>query len=126
MDRGLHVVWPDQSLGDCLRTFKQGRGHMALVRDVSYSDEEDPKYVVRGIITLEDIIEEILGAEIVDETDVFVDVDNHIKVDRRTFDWSRLRLLDSRAVDKTMGADEVNAASAHLLTNHQEVFGLLR
>lgn len=23
--RGLHVVWPDQSLGDCLRTFKQGR-----------------------------------------------------------------------------------------------------
>ncbi|GMH53352.1 hypothetical protein TL16_g01434, partial [Triparma laevis f. inornata] len=29
--RGLHVVWPDQSLGDCLRTFKQGRGHMALV-----------------------------------------------------------------------------------------------
>ena len=121
------MVWPDQSLGDCLRTFKQGRGHMALVRDVSYSDEStDPKYVVRGIITLEDIIEEILGAEIVDETDVFVDVDNHIKVDRRTFDWSRLRLLDSRAVDKTLSADEVNAASAHLLTNHQEVFGLLR
>ncbi|GMI42670.1 hypothetical protein TrCOL_g2899 [Triparma columacea] len=123
--RGLHVVWPDQSLGECLRTFKQGRGHMALVRDVVNEGGMDPRYVVKGIITLEDIIEEILGAEIVDETDVFVDVDNHIKVDRRTFDWARLRLLDSRAVDKTLGADEVKAASAHLLTNHKDVFGKL-
>jgi hypothetical protein len=61
----------------------------------------------------------------VDETDVFVDVDNHIKVDRRTFDWSRLRMLDSRAVDKTLSADEVKAASAHLITNHGDVFSKL-
>ncbi|GMH50474.1 hypothetical protein TrRE_jg10315, partial [Triparma retinervis] len=123
--RGLHVVWPDQSLGECLRTFKQGRGHMALVRDVVNEGGMDPRYVVKGIITLEDIIEEILGADIVDETDVFVDVDNHIKVDRRTFDWARLRLLDSRAVDKTLSGDEVQAACAHLVTNHGCVFGKL-
>ena len=105
--RGLHVVWPDQNLGECLKTFKMGRGHMALVRGVEDSEEGlDPVYKVKGIITLEDIIEEILGAEIVDETDVFIDVDNHVKVDRRTFDWARLRLLDARAVDKTLSAGE--------------------
>jgi metal transporter CNNM len=60
--RGVHVVWPDDKLGDVLRELKLGRSHMALVRDVNKQDDsQDPFYEVRGIITLEDIIEEILG-----------------------------------------------------------------
>ena len=60
--RGVHVVWPDDKLGDVLRELKQGRSHMALVRDVNNKDEtQDPFYEITGIITLEDIIEEILG-----------------------------------------------------------------
>jgi len=122
--RGLHVVWPDQTLGDVLRVFKKGRGHMALVREV-VDDENgtDPYYVVKGILTLEDILEEILGDEIVDETDVFVDVDNHIKVDRTTFDWARLKLLDSKIIEKHLSSDEINAVCAHLRNNHNAVFG---
>jgi metal transporter CNNM len=35
---------------------------MALVRDVNNVDEtQDPYYELKGLITLEDIIEEILG-----------------------------------------------------------------
>ena len=60
--RGVHVVWPDDTLGDVLRELKSGRSHMALVRDVEQSDDnQDPYYEIKGIITLEDIIEEILG-----------------------------------------------------------------
>ncbi|EEC46766.1 predicted protein, partial [Phaeodactylum tricornutum CCAP 1055/1] len=81
--RGVHVVWPDDKLGDVLRELKLGKSHMALVRDVNNNDASvDPFYEIKGIITLEDIVEEILGDEIVDETDAFVDGSHAVKVDR--------------------------------------------
>jgi hypothetical protein len=33
----VQVVWPDQSLGETLKLFKQGKGHIAVVRDVDNS-----------------------------------------------------------------------------------------
>ena len=33
--RGVHKVWPDSKLGDVLKLFKMGRGHLALVQDVN-------------------------------------------------------------------------------------------
>jgi metal transporter CNNM len=75
--RGLHIVWPEDKLGHVLKLLKKGRSHMALVRDVNHGDgTHDPFYEIKGIITLEDIIEIILGDEIIDETDELVEVND--------------------------------------------------
>lgn len=125
--RNLHTVWPDDKLGDVLRDLKQGKSHMALVRDVNNEDStKDPFYEVKGIITLEDIIEEIIGVEIVDETDEFVDGTHSVPVDRgETFKWASLRLLDAKIVDETLSYDETQAVMAHLLRNYEDVVSLL-
>ena len=83
--RGMHVVWVDDNLGDVLKLLKSGRSHMAVVRDVNQGEDgEDPYYEVKGIITLEDILELILGDEIVDETDALVDVNDPESTVRRS------------------------------------------
>jgi metal transporter CNNM len=123
--RGAHVVWADDKLGDVLTFLKKGHCHMAIVRDINKGDGTgDPLYEVKGIITLEDIIEVILGDQIVDETDAWVDVHHTTKVSRDAdFDWAKLRLLDAKIVDQTLSEDEVRAVTAHLSSNFDTIFG---
>lgn len=145
MGRSFHVCWPDDKLGEVLRELKRGRSHMALVRDVNnQSGEGDPYYEIRGIITLEDIIEEIigmcttlccekhliirffLGDEIVDETDQFLDGTHSVKLDRADkFEFARLRLLHSKIVDEALSLDETKAVTAHLVKNYHNVVAIL-
>ncbi|KAJ1572136.1 hypothetical protein NDA15_005615 [Ustilago hordei] len=70
----------DLTLLDCLNYFQQGRSHMILV-----SNHPGESRGALGVVTLEDVIEEMIGEEIVDETDIYVDVHNKIKgiIERR-------------------------------------------
>ena len=53
--------------------FKKGRSHMAFVQRVITENEGDPFYETVGVVTLEDVIEEVIQSEIEDETDVTAD-----------------------------------------------------
>jgi len=123
--RAYHFVWPDEKLGEVLRYLKKGHTHMALVRTTKpnpKSPDLDPIYEIEGIVTLEDIIEEIIGEEILDETDIYLDGEHSQKVKRDAgFNWASLRLLDAKIVDQTLSEEEVKAVAAHLGTNHLEV-----
>ena len=70
----MNEVYSDVALTDMFDEFKSGeKGHMAVVQDVNDEGEEDPFYESVGLITLEDIVEEIIQQEINDETDVIID-----------------------------------------------------
>ena len=60
---------------DMINQFQKGQSHMALV-------VEPTKKVPVGVITLEDVIEEMIQEEIIDETDQYIDIHAKIKVDR--------------------------------------------
>src|SRR3989339_108162 len=61
MIRPAYFVPPDKKICDVLRDFQSGQTHMAFVAD-AFGD-------VKGIVTLEDVLEEIVG-EILDEYDL--------------------------------------------------------
>ncbi|XP_045506050.1 unextended protein-like isoform X1 [Colias croceus] len=69
-----NFVFEDVTLDVMFKQFKDGhKGHMAFVHRINSEGEGDPFYETVGLVTLEDVIEEMIQAEIVDETDVFLD-----------------------------------------------------
>ncbi|KAL4421316.1 hypothetical protein ABPG75_010607 [Micractinium tetrahymenae] len=68
--RELPFLSVDTMLYDVLRVFRYGRSHMACLTRPS---PETGRLEVIGIITIEDVLEELLQQEIVDETDQYVD-----------------------------------------------------
>ncbi|KFV14713.1 Metal transporter CNNM4, partial [Pterocles gutturalis] len=76
----VHVVFHDTKLDAMLEEFKKGKSHLAIVQKVNNEGEGDPFYEVLGLVTLEDVIEEIIKSEILDESDLFTDNRNRKQV----------------------------------------------
>ncbi|XP_075072054.1 metal transporter CNNM1 [Mixophyes fleayi] len=96
--RPLHCVFNDTRLDAVLEEFKKGKSHLAIVQRVNNEGEGDPFYEVMGIVTLEDIIEEIIKSEILDETDLYTDNKKKERIphrERKQHDFSLFKLSDS-------------------------------
>lgn len=65
---------PHTSCLDIINYFQEGKSHMVLVSDYPGQDSG-----ALGVVTLEDVIEELIGEEIIDESDVFIDVHKAIR-----------------------------------------------
>lgn len=81
----FHVRGSDTCMST-LQKFRGGVSHLALVHasdDLLPQDESVEGSPVIGILTMEDVLEELLQEEIVDETDIFVDVARKVRVGGR-------------------------------------------
>lgn len=70
----LPETYPDTSCLNILNYFQEGKSHMVAV-----STRPGAAYGAIGVLTLEDVIEELIGEEIVDESDVYVNVHKAIR-----------------------------------------------
>jgi len=107
---------PEDSLSYMLHEFQTGLSHIAIVREIDNSNAHaDPKPVIRGIITLEDIIEVIIQENIVDEFDNYISMRSQAKTDRK-FDERKLDFFNYRQrVRGVMSCIEATAVYHHLV-----------
>lgn len=118
--RPIIVLPADARLNVVLRQFKSGRGHMAVIAERGANNMT----TVKGIVTLEDILEKILGDEILDESDIVkqvVTVGDMSIINREGLDTARLRLADSTAEGTSLSHEEAKIITSYLL-DHVPIF----
>ncbi|KAF5910144.1 metal transporter CNNM2 [Clarias magur] len=119
----LHFVFNDTKLDAMLEEFKKGKSHLAIVQRVNNEGEGDPFYEVLGIVTLEDVIEEIIKSEILDETDLYTDNKTKKKVTHRERkqDFSAFKPTDNELGVKI--SPQLLLAALRFLATEVEPFG---
>ncbi|KAI0379008.1 DUF21-domain-containing protein [Hypomontagnella monticulosa] len=85
---------PETSCLDIINFFQEGKSHMVLI-----SESPGDDHGALGVVTLEDVIEELIGEEIIDESDVYVDVHKAI---RRSHPAPKARALRKELMAKDL------------------------
>ncbi len=120
-NRAVLLVYHDTPLFDMLNIFKQGGGHLAIVQKVVEEDDADPRLDTLGVATLEDLIEELIGEDIVDETDVYTDNISRKPVRRvRSVDAELLKMFDPLHNEERLTEKEVLVVASYLAHNTHE------
>eukprot|EP00316_Scyphosphaera_apsteinii_P000238 CAMPEP_0119313998 /NCGR_PEP_ID=MMETSP1333-20130426/31204_1 /TAXON_ID=418940 /ORGANISM="Scyphosphaera apsteinii, Strain RCC1455" /LENGTH=591 /DNA_ID=CAMNT_0007319007 /DNA_START=301 /DNA_END=2076 /DNA_ORIENTATION=- len=113
----------DTPVTNLFRNFKRGKSHLAFVQRVNDIDNpEDSFNELSGLVTLEDVLEELIQSEIVDETDVYTDNDTMNPVEQRQEDALRRSawqtLLDPQQLHSTeLKRTEIQAICSFLVAN---------
>ncbi|KAI9776396.1 MAG: hypothetical protein M1839_009592 [Geoglossum umbratile] len=102
---------PETSCLDIVNFFQEGKSHMVLV-----SDYPGENYGALGVVTLEDVIEELIGEEIIDESDVFIDVHKAI---RRIAPAPKARVSKGTIVADLDGKVTTESNLVNILEEHQ-------
>ncbi|KAJ7304281.1 hypothetical protein JRQ81_011823 [Phrynocephalus forsythii] len=102
----VHYISNTTTLGAALEEFKKGKSHLAIVQKMT---EDEHRYEVLGVVTLEDVIEEIINSEILDESDIYTDNRTKKQVtSRRKWDFSVFK-----------GNDEAKISPQQLMAAHR-------
>eukprot|EP01026_Neomeris_dumetosa_P005709 TRINITY_DN11688_c0_g2_i1.p2 TRINITY_DN11688_c0_g2~~TRINITY_DN11688_c0_g2_i1.p2 ORF type:complete len:448 (+),score=35.26 TRINITY_DN11688_c0_g2_i1:2-1345(+) len=136
-NKSVKYILDTTTLNDVFRMFRMSYQHIMIAVKLLDSTQmpkggninnqtflEDAKKVVTGIITLEDVLEEVIQQEIIDESDVFIsnESQNRVKHGRERPDISAfMTLFDHRIRDSTcLSCQEVQAICAFLIANVKE------
>ncbi|BDA50022.1 Metal transporter CNNM4 [Coccomyxa sp. Obi] len=125
--RNVASVREDVKLDVVFKEFMSSNNHMLLVRRAPDMPGAPDGEVV-GLITLEDVMEELIQAEIVDETDIYEDVNRRVlrrggtRADVATF----LTMFEHKLHASALSSAEVAAVAAFLQLNVEEFAPLMR
>ena len=118
-----NFVFDDNVLTDMFNEFKTGdKGHMAIVQTINNEGDGDPYYETIGLVTLEDIIEEIVQSEIIDETDVVTDNKSRKKIKSHRRRDEDFRLFFNKSQQHVSVSPQVSLAVLQFLTTHVRPF----